>query len=182
MKRSNHINDEFIDKIISVAYGDAGFFDKIKVRKAAERDPEVRKLLEEYRETAGALGLMKLEKCPDEVVASARRKTGVDVSRVSFWGRFLGALTYRPVVPLAAAVLVAALFFSIFFIDRPGVDQHYTHAQVLTAERQVKESLAIVGRVFNITEDQLQNQIIKKQVVPPLRQSILIVNDLFKGG
>jgi hypothetical protein len=53
---------------------------------------------------------------------------------------------------------------------------------VLTAERQVKESLAIVGRVFNITEDQLQNQIIKKQVVPPLRQSILIVNDLFKGG
>ena len=182
MKRSNHISDEFTDKIISVAYGDAGFFDKRKVRKAAESNPEVSKLLEEYRETAGVLEMIKRERCPDEVVASAEQKTGVDVRHISFWQRYFGILAYRPAVPIAAAVMVTALFVSILINENSKVDQRFTQAQVLTAERQVKESLAIIGRVFNITEDQLQNEIIKKQVVPPLRQSISIVNDLFLGG
>lgn len=182
MKPSNHINDEFIDKIISVAYGEAGFVDKIKVRKAAEKDPEVRKLLEEYRETAGVLELMKKEKCPDKVVADAERKTGVDVHRVSFWQKFFGILAYRPAFSVAAAVIVTLTFATVLIDEHSGNSPQYTQAQVVTAERQVKESLAIIGRVFNITEDQLQNEVIKKQVVPPLRQSISIVNNLFKGG
>ena len=51
-KPSNKIEIELIDKIISVAYGDASIIEKIIVMWKAASDENVKNILEEYRATA----------------------------------------------------------------------------------------------------------------------------------
>ena len=51
-KKSSKISEEFLNKIISVAYKDAKIFDKAVVYYLAFRNSEIKKLLNDFKKTA----------------------------------------------------------------------------------------------------------------------------------
>ena len=51
-KKSNKIDEKLLDKIIAVAYSDAGLYDRIIVWVKSKNNPEIKGLLDEYKLTA----------------------------------------------------------------------------------------------------------------------------------
>ncbi len=182
MKKSHNIDEKYLDKIISVAYGDAGLFDKLEVFVRAKRSPEVEKLLKEYMQTADAVHLMGKEECPAETVRSAEKITGGRISlRRNTLVRTAGLLLMRPAMSAAAAVVILSIAALVIF-RQPKEEQKYSKAEVENAELQVKESLSLIGKVFKKTQYRLADEVLGKQVAAPLQKSIEAVNDLLKGG
>ncbi len=183
MKQQHNINDEFLDTIISVAYGDAKLSEKIRVHLAARKDPRVKELLNDYKSTAESLALLREEKCPEYIVNTADKVTGTGEQKAgSAWIETLGFFFKRPVLSASAAVVVIAILVSVLLIRQPDVQPAYSQAQVELAQKQVEESLGMVGKVFKETKYTLATQILLKKVSPPLHESFTIINDLFKGG
>jgi len=48
-KSSYKIDEKLLDKIIAVAYSDAGLYDRMVVWINVRRDPEIKGLLDEYK-------------------------------------------------------------------------------------------------------------------------------------
>ena len=69
------MNDKLLEKIISVAYGDASFIDKIKIQRLAKKNKEVKELWESYRQTAAEVHKLKEEECPNELLVAIENKT-----------------------------------------------------------------------------------------------------------
>ena len=55
---------------------DASLKERISIYFLAKKNPEVKRLLTEYRETAGNVKKVPLEECPDSVIKSLEIKTG----------------------------------------------------------------------------------------------------------
>ena len=178
MKKSNRIEEKYLDKIIQVAYGEGNLFEKLSVYFRAKKDPSVKNLLDEYRLTASVLDSMKNEKCPENLVS----RTAVQVSggRRFSWKLFDGLLK-KPVITAAAAVLIAVIF-SLYMIETQKSKPQYSKVRIMQAELEVKKSLVIIDRVFKNTRSTLENDVLKKQVSPPIREGINVVHNLFNGG
>ncbi len=181
MKPSNLIDEKLIDSIICVAYGDAGFADRLKVYFYSLKNPKVKELLEEYKQTAGAVHSYKNVECPDDVVESAKRRIRNEEMSVRRKVSYSGALLTRPVFVLAASIIIIAVI-SFFMLKKQPQEKRYSKAEVVKAEEQVKQSLAIVGRVFRKTENRLTEDILEKQVTPPFKKSFDTINNLLNGG
>ena len=52
---SNNIDEKLLDKIIAVAYSDAALYDRLVVWLNSKSDPEIKKLLDEYKLTAASV-------------------------------------------------------------------------------------------------------------------------------
>ncbi len=183
MKHQYKISDEFLNKIISVAYGDAKLSEKISIFFAARKNRLIKDLLNDYRLTAKNVKSIKNEKCPDSVIQKVFKDTGIRGNNLnSAWLNSFKFLFNKPIFSTTtAAILIAAIVVSIILFRQPSVPPAYSNAQVKTAQKQVKKSLAMVGKVFERTEFTLDNQILLKKVAPPIYQSFTIINDLFKG-
>ncbi len=179
MKQSNQIDEKIIDKIISVAYGSAGIVDRIKVYFYSLRNPEIKKLLNEYKQTADAIHSYRDIKCPENIINSSLQK----ISKENKQRKLLifELLLRKPIITVASVIVIAA-FIAIFITRKPQVERTYSKAEVEIAEKQVKQSLALVGKIFRSTGNTLSQDIIEKQVVPPFHKSLETVNYLFKGG
>lgn len=182
MKYQVQINEKLLNKIISAAYGDANFLEKIRIHFLAARNNEVKKLLAEYKITAKAVEEIKPEECPAEILENIKRNTSIEDNNLfSPVLKFLHAFLYKPAIAtIAVLILVSGMIFFAFF-NKTGKDQ-YSKAQVQLAEKQVKESLVLVNKIFNKTADKVENDILKKQVAKPVYEGISIINNLFKGG
>ena len=73
---SNKIDEKLLDKIIAVAYGDAGLYDRLIVWMHARRDPEIKTLLDEYRLTAYSVHSLDEKKLPEANLKSVYHKIG----------------------------------------------------------------------------------------------------------
>lgn len=179
MNQSKHIKEELVDKIIAAAYGDAGILDKIIVGFQAVRNPEVKKLLKDYKETADAVHSLLQAECPDALV----KATGDRIKYQSKYEKKKSPVSFlrRPVFKFAAAALVIGVV-SFLLIQKPKHEAKYSKAEAELAEKQVKESLAIVGKVLRKTQYKVTDEVLGGQVSPPIKKSINLINDLFKGG
>ncbi|MBL1212253.1 MAG: hypothetical protein HND52_02745 [Ignavibacteriae bacterium] len=182
-KKSFEITEELRDKIISAAYGDAGFIDKIKINKLAAKYPEVKILFDEYSTTANAAHSIKLEECPDELLNSVGSKIGVKrENKKSFLFDLYTALFTRPIVSAAAAsILVIAIVTSIIF-NKNEYQYNYSPEEIALADKQVKESLYFVSKIFNKAQTNLTDEILTDRVAKPISKGINLVNDLFIEG
>ncbi len=181
MKRSNLINEKLIASIICVAYGDAGIAEKIKVYFYSLINPRVKELLEEYRETAGAVHSYKKVECPAVVIQTVRNKIYKYEKAARRKNSFTGVLFARPLVTTASAFVIIAVI-SFFVLKKQPAEKQYSKAEVIKAEEQVKQSLAIVGKVFKRTENRLTEDVLEKQVAPPFKKSFDTINNLLNGG
>lgn len=88
---------------------------------------------------------------------------------------------YKPALT-TAAVLVISAGIVIFILFKNTGGNHYSKKQIQLAERQVKQSLVLVNKIFNRTADKLENDILKEQVAKPVHEGVSTINDLFRGG
>jgi hypothetical protein len=170
-KKLNHIDEEILDKIIAAAYEDASLTDRIRIYFLAKKNPEINKLLYEYRETAGNVKKIPLEECPDSVTKSLEIKTGEVKSFIS-----------KPAYAFAITLLVISTLVFVLLNQNKEKEQVYSKAEVEHAEQQVKTSLAILNKVFKKTEDLIREDILPKRVGKPVHKSLSIINEVLIGG
>lgn len=181
MNRLKPINEELHNRVVSVAYGDASLIDRIRVYFEGLKNSEVKKLLAEYKETAATVNSIASEECPDEIIDSINNKIKQELSSSRKDKQSFGILIKKPAIVFATAVIVLGIF-TLIFLNKPENKTQYSKAQVESAEKQVKKSLALVGEVFRKTQYKLADDVLGKQVSPPIKKSMNLINDLFKGG
>jgi hypothetical protein len=177
-KKSFEISAELMDGIISTAYGDAGFFEKIKIHKLAKEQPEVRELLDEYRGTANSVHSIKPDECPDTVIYNNKPVSKIENKSSGFLFDIYTALFARPVISAAVIVILSAAVIVSVSIDN-GSYNGYTRAEIEMANLQTKQALALVSSIFSKTENSLKNDIIKDKVSKPINNGMTMVNNLF---
>ena len=182
-KKSFEITEELRDKIISTAYGDAGFIDRMLVNKLARNYPEVKSLLEEYTATAKVTHSIAVDDCPEEIINSVRQKIGIKKEeKKSFFGDLYTALFTRPVISAAAFAMVAVLVVTSIIFNKNEYQYNYSQEEIALADKQVKESLYLVGRIFNKAQTNLTDEILTARVAKPISEGFNLVNDLFNEG
>ena len=176
------MNEKLLNRIISVAYRDADFLEKLKIYFLAAGNSEVKRLLSEYKATAKAVHKLEQEECPQEILARVKNNTlNKENNFTSKLVKLLYAFLYKPVLTTAVILVLATGMMFLILFNKPEQKQ-YSKAQIHLAEKQVKQSLALVSKVFNRTANRVENDIIKKQVAKPVNEGISTINDLFKGG
>lgn len=178
-KKSYNISDELLEKIISVAYGNASILETYQVKRLIRGDENLKKIFDDYRNTAKMVHSIKIKKFEKElnfVVDSnnpkKKRKSLLD----EIYSLFLG----KPFVYSAAvSVLIISIIFSIFS-NRELTFNGYTTAEVEQANRESKQAIMIVANLFTKTGKTLKTDILYKEVSKPINEGINTVNNLFK--
>jgi hypothetical protein len=177
-KSSNKIDEKLLDKIIAVAYNDAGLYDKIVVWINAKREPEIESLLREYKLTASSVHSLEEKKLPEANLKSVYHK----IEQVETPKPRVPFIFSKPLVSYAAAgIIVVAIVSALLFYNRPP-EHKYTNAEIELAQQQLGESLAIVNKVFKNTEKKIDAEVLSKHVSKPLNKGLIYLNDYLIGG
>jgi len=185
MNINKNIDKELIDKIISVAYGNANLKDKILIKKSASKDEEIKNLLNEFKSTANSfansLKEFKNIKCPDYLIQNAQRKIKLEEenSKLSLNDIFNSLFANKAKIFLTAASVIAFLVFTILF--NPENANKYSSSEIKKAEIEATKTLAFVGSILNNSNKKFVNEILPKKVSKPVNDGIKIVNNLFDG-
>ena len=182
MKSRLNVDEKLLNRIISVAYGDANLLDKIRIYFLASRNKNINRLLVEYKITARAISNLEQNECPDDIIENIKDRTGAEEKELfSPVIRFLYSLIYKPLLTTAVVlILVGGIALFVLFNNMNG--NEYSEKQVQLAEKQVKQSLVLVNKIFNRTTNKLENDILKKQVARPVHEGVATINELFSGG
>jgi predicted PurR-regulated permease PerM len=183
-KESNKLDQKLINKIIRVAYGDAGIVDQIYIRLKASSNEKIKELLEEYKQTANAVHTIKQENVPDQIIKSVKNyATSEQKNYSSSKLSYLISLIFRKkVIPAAALATILVIIISFLLFRNPTPTQKYSKAEIELAEKQFRKSLAIVGEAFDKAEKDFSNEIINKQVNKNLNKGYSLVNNILTGG
>ena len=178
---NNKIPDSIVEAIIRVAYGDAGFWEKNRIKRLAKSDRKISELLKEFRETAETVKSIKLDECPNEVIAGISRNTKFEYSnKPSLLFDIYSAVFAKPVVSAATlSTIVLVIIMAVSFNISQTYDG-YEKAEVELANRQAKYALAVINKVFSNTRNSLAKDILTDKVSKPINEGIETVNKLFK--
>ncbi|MGA7837281.1 MAG: hypothetical protein WB996_04900 [Ignavibacteriaceae bacterium] len=170
MKTTDKINEEYLEKIISVAYGDASFIDEIKIYLDSKKNPEVRKVLDEYRETAKGLKSYSLEEY--------RGKIPVNRPEVNNWLlSYLNIFIRKPVLAAAMAFMITAGIAGYYIIENNNHNLNgYSQTEMILAEKQAKKSFAIVASIMDRTKNTIEKNVFGNKINKPIKKSLTIVN------
>jgi len=182
---SNNLEQKLTDKIIKVAYGDAGIADRVYIYLKTVTKKEIKKLLEEYQRTARAVHDVKLEDTPVHLINSVKSYTKVKeqsdsiTSKLSY-GFF--TLLGKKAIPATALGIVLFLIVSFFVFRTPAPANKYSKAEIELAEKQFRQSMAIVGEAFKNAENSFSHEVLTKQVNKNLNRGYYLVNNILTGG
>jgi hypothetical protein len=181
-KSSNKIDEILLDKIITVAYNDAGLYDRLVVWMKSKNNPEIKNLLDEYRLTASAIHSLDEKKLSEANLESVYYKIG-QRGKSKPVGPFVQSFIFsKPLVSSAAIGLIIITIVSVLLFYYPQPEQKYTKAEIELAQKQLGESLEIVNRVFHHTEKKLAAEVMQKHVSKPLNKGLNFLNDYLIGG
>ncbi len=184
-KPSNKIEIELVDKIISVAYGDASIIDKIVVIWKAVSDENVKNILEEYRATADKVRKLQNLNLPDYVIENVSKKISSQKTEEGIFAKIsFSSFTIfsRKAIPLTASGIIVIAIISFLIFNKSTPTHQYTKAEIELAENQLKQSLAIVGKVFTKAEKNFSEDILNKQLNKKLSKGYYLVNNILTGG
>ena|SRR3972149_11800895 len=175
MKDYNNISEEYLDKIISVAYGDAGIIDRIKVYYDSLRNNKIKELLTEYMATAKDVHSIKEETYVGNIP---------EVKLNLFKGLIfsLGIFLKRPVLSSAFILLIVGSVTAFWLTEKSIKYNGYTKSEITLAEMQAKESFAIVVEIFNRTSNKMKEDVLNKKLNDPIKRSFNIFNNYLIGG
>jgi len=184
-KELNSLNHKLIDKVIKVAYGDAGIFDWMLIRFKSINNNEIKLLLEEYKNTARAVHKIKQDEAPQRIFERIKIVTaGPNKKDSIFTGITYGILSFFGNKPIPATIMVVATIIVVsFFVlrDQPSSNK-YSKAEIELAQKQFKQSLAIVGRTFQKAEKSFNKEVLKDQINKNLNRGYYLVNNILIGG
>lgn len=184
-KDLNKIHQKIEDKIINVAYGDASIVDKLYVKWKTWRDKDLNKLFTEYRNTASGVHRLQPDELPEHLtdfvisktISKEKNKNIIQLISVHIY-ELLGSR----LIPAVALSLVIIIIISIFIFKEPANQNEYSNAQIELADKQFKQTIAIVGKAFNKAESSFNNEIIEKQVNKKLNKGYYLINNILIGG
>jgi len=185
MKESDKLNQKLTDKIINVAYGNAGIVDRIYIFFKAKADGKANSLLNEYRNTAISVHNLKQEEVPDYIIAKAKSITGGTgqnefiPSHISY-----GVFSFLSTKVIPATVLGILFIFIVSFLilREPSPSHKYSKAEIELAEKQLKLSLAIVGKAFQKAEKSFSEEVLNNQINKNLNRGYFLVTNILIGG
>lgn len=184
-KESNSLNQKLIDKIINVAYGDAGFFDLVYVHFKSISNNEIKSLLDESRKTAKKVHNIKLEEVPNYVSEKINNITGGINKKDSVFSRISSGFFYffeNKAVPATVFGLIFIVVISFFVLKEQTPTYKYSKAEIELAQKQFKQSLAIVGRTFQKAEQSFNKEVLQNQINKNLNRGYFLVNNILIGG
>ncbi|MBI9071208.1 MAG: hypothetical protein JEY94_06400 [Melioribacteraceae bacterium] len=176
-KKFYNIDEQLLNKIISVAYGDSGFIEKIKIYSLAKKDVEVAEILNEYMSTANAVHELEKNVCPESLLEKVQKITGVKEKK-SFGSDLFSILVSRPIITVGATAVIVLMLVKSLVFTTPYYDG-YSEAEVIKADREVRASFALIGKVFNKTRTTIKDEVLTTRVGKPLNEGINFVNNLF---
>jgi len=179
---SNNIDEKLLDKIIAVAYSDAGLYDRMVVWINVRRDPEIKGLLDEYKLTASSVHSLDEKKLPETNLKSVYHKIG-QTEKTNPVVPFIHSFNFsKPLVSSAVIGFIIITIVSVLLFYNPAPEQKYTKTEIELAQQQLGESLAIVNKVFQNAERKLDIEVISKHVSKPLNKGLIYLNDYLIGG
>jgi len=184
-KDSNKIDQKLIDKIISVAYGDAGLFERFYVLWKASIDKEIKNLFDEFKLTVKTVRKLKKEEVSDPLIKLINNNTTGGVqskSFISFISKFFYNILGNRAIPATALGLILVIAASFLIFKEPSQQRKYSKVEIELAEKQFKQTLAIVGRAFENAEKSFSLEILDKQVNKKLNKGYYLVNNILIGG
>ena len=185
MKESNNLDHKVIDKIIRVAYGDAGIFDWLHIRLKSLTNNEIKSLLEEYRQTANVVHKLKGEEVPEHITERMKSITGGKIKSESLTSKILLAIFSffsNKAIHAAVVGILIIVIVSMFIFKEPTPAHKYSKAEIELAQKQFQKSLAIVGRTFQKAEKSFSEEILKNQINKNLNRGYYLVNKILIGG
>lgn len=184
-KESNKLDKKLTDKIIKLAYGDANIVDRIYVSYLASSYEKVNELLQEYKQTANVVHTVKQENISDQIIKSVRNRTTKETNN----GSLLSGLYYiislifgKKAIPAITLVAISIAIVSFILFRNPTPTPKYSKAEIELAEKQFRESIAIVGKIFEKAEKDFGNEILNNQVNKNLSRGYFLVNNILIGG
>lgn len=178
MKQSE-MDEKLLERVISAAYKDAPFWERLFVMWKAARDPEVKKLFKEYKTTAGQVHRLKEEACPESVIKRVEKLTLKEEKEThSFLLDVYGAVFSKPLWSAAMVfVIVSTLALSVY-LRQHEQPRPYTQKEIALANRQASETLKMVGRILNKTKSTVVEEILPEKVSKPINESLSIVRNI----
>ena len=184
-KESNKLDKKLTDKIIKVAYGDARIVDRIYVSYLASSDKKVNDLLQEYKQTANVVHSIKQENISDQIIKSVKNHTLNEKNNSSL----ISGLYYRislifgnKAIPAITVVVISIAIVSFILLRNPTPTHKYSKAEIELAEKQFRESIAIIGKTFEKAEKDFSKEILNNQVNKNLSRGYFLVNNILTGG
>lgn len=171
-RKYNEIDDDTLNKVISAAYDDAGLKDRIMIYFLTKRNPQVKQLFNEYRNTSKKVKRIPLDKCPSSVTESLN----ITVAKEN------KALVIKPAYVFPVIILLVSILITILITQTKEEKKTFTKAEIELAEQQVKKSLTIVNKVFKKTENLIHEEVLPKRVGKPIQKSLSIINEVLIGG
>jgi hypothetical protein len=184
-KESINLDQKLIDKIIKVAYGDAGIVDRIYVNFKSSSDQKILGLLKEYKHTVNAVHTLKQKNAPDHIIETVKNYVMGKDQRESLSSRFSRAffiLFGKRAIPVTALGIVLILIVSFFVFREPAPSHKYSKAEIMLAEKQFRQSIAIIGDVFQKAEKNFSHEVLDKQINKNLNRGYSLVNNILTGG
>jgi len=182
MKTQFKIDEKYLDKIISTAYGDGSLFDRIDVYFRAFSNPSIKKILRDYKSTSKVVRNISREYASNIFIKNVQRDAKArDNFFISSLAGLFEFLTEKPLYSAAAAIIILSISTFLLF-HQPKQEPEYSKTQVALAEKQLKESFALVGRILDRTQNKITNEVIVKDVAHPIRRGTAAINNLFNGG
>ena len=183
---SNKIDEKLLDKIIAVAYSDAGLYDRMVVWINARRDSEIKKLMDEYKLTASSVHSLDEKKLLETNLKSVYNKIGQEEKTkpaVPFFYSFIHSFNFsKPLVSSAAIGVIIITIVSVLLFYNSTPEHKYTKAEIELAQQQLGESFAIVNKVFKYTENKIGVEVLSKHVSQPLNKGLIYLNEYLIGG
>lgn len=185
MKESNKLDQRLIDKIIRVAYGDAGIFVWLHVLFKSLKNKERKSLLEDYRQTANVVHKLKQEEVPEHITEGVKSYAGDFNKKGSILSNFqYGVYSFFSKKTILATVFGILIVFaiSVFLFRGPTPAHKYSKAEIELAQKQLQKSFAIVGSAFQKAERSFSDEILKNQINKNLNRGYYLVNNILIGG
>lgn len=176
------MQDELLNKIISVAYNEASILEKIKIYSLAKKDDEVKRVLEQYKRVANQTNNLEIENCPDEILEKVKEKTNYKPAEQSSLSDDLCSFVFsKPKFVMGFAVMFLLTLASTFIFNRKDIHQRYTQKEIQIADKEVRESLRIVANILKQTSNTVEKDVLTDRVSTPIQESINIVNNYLQG-
>jgi hypothetical protein len=179
---SNKIEESLLDKIIAVAYNDAGWIDRIIVYRMAKKDPIVKQLLNEYRLTAASVHNIKETELPASISNTVRVKIDEETTSNPVGSFIYSRLFARPTLSTVVVGILMITIVGILFFNKPIPEYTYTKVEIELAQKQLQESIAIVNNVFLKAETELDTEVMPIHVGKQVNKSFNVLNDYLIGG
>jgi len=176
------VKDELLNRIISVAYGDAKIKEKMSIYLLSLKNEEVKKVLQEHKRIAAAAHNLDLEECPDNLIEKVSKSIKTNSLRSqSMFVDIYSIFIRRPILTGSLAAVIILAVISTFIFERPEIKQQYTQQQIEQADSEVKYSLALVANVLNKTKNTVEKDVFEDRVNKPIKQSLFMINDYLQG-